>query len=65
MTSKDSPQCFDFGDGNGLVPAKRYINPDGSMGGWIANTARVYGNAQVYGNARVSGNAWVYERIYE
>ena len=48
---------FNFHDGNGPVPAHRHTNPDGSEGGWVANTARVYGNAWVYGNAQVSGNA--------
>jgi hypothetical protein len=60
---------FDFGDGNGPVPAHKH--PNG--GGWVADTAtvdetayvggaeaRVYGNAQVSGNAKVSGNAWVF-----
>src|ERR1019366_7381985 len=50
---------FDFQDGNGPVSAHRHINPDKSVGGWVANTARVYGNAQVGGNAQVYGNAWV------
>ena len=34
-----------------------YRTPDG---GWVENTARVYGNARVSGDARVSGNALVY-----
>ena len=42
----------DFGDGLGPVPAKQHNNPDGTIGGWVASSARVYGNA------RVSGNAW-------
>lgn len=25
----------------------QHINPDGSIGGWVENTARVYGNARV------------------
>ena len=45
-------KTFDFG--YGPVPAHRHKNPDGSEGGWVAETA------QVSGNARVSGNAWVY-----
>ena len=27
---------FDFGDGNGAVPAHRHINRDSSIGGWVA-----------------------------
>ena len=62
---------FDFQDGNGPVPAHRHVNPDGSEGGWVAETAWVYGDARVfgdawvfctarvYGTARVFGNAWV------
>ena len=67
-----SETTFDFIDGKGHVPAHRHTNPDGSTGGWVADSAQVYGDAwvsgdaQVYGNARVSGNArvfgdaWVY-----
>ena len=59
---------FDFGDGNGPIPA--HIHANG--GGWVADTAqvaesayvgklaRVFGKARVYGEARVSGKAWVY-----
>ena len=60
------------------IPAKRHINPDGTEGGWVADTAtvaptahiganaRVCGTARVYGNARVYGTAWVYgiARVY-
>jgi hypothetical protein len=57
---------FNFGDGYGPVPAKRHINPDGTEGGWVANTATVAAtayvgpDAQVYGNARVFDNARVF-----
>jgi UDP-3-O-[3-hydroxymyristoyl] glucosamine N-acyltransferase len=57
---------FDFEDGNGLVKAHRHVNPNPSIeGGWVSDTALVFGNAwvsdtaRVYGNARVSGNALV------
>ena len=72
MPTPDNASLFDFNDGNGPVPAHRHINPDGTLGGWVADTAvvygnavvsgdaRVYGDAVVYGNARVSGNARVY-----
>ena len=39
--------------------SKRHTNPDGSLGGWVAPTARVSDNARVSGNAEVSGNAVV------
>ena len=67
---------FDFG--NGPVPAHRHKNPDGTEGGWVADTAtvelttyvgadaKVSGYAQVNGNARVYGDAQVYgdARVY-
>ena len=63
---------FDFEDGNGTVPAHRHTNPDGSIGGWVADTASVASTvwvgyeAQVFGNAQVLGNAWVgiYAKVY-
>ena len=63
---------YDFQDGYGPVPAYRHRNPDGSIGGWVADTAsvddtayisenaKVFGTAQVFENARVSGNAQVF-----
>ena len=36
---------FDFGFGP--VPAHRHRNPDGSEGGWVADTAQVSGSARV------------------
>src|SRR3989344_3942926 len=68
----------DFNDGNGLVPACRHVNPNGSKGGWVADTAKVeatvyvwpdaavFGYAQVSENARVYGYAQVYgsARVY-
>lgn len=65
MTDQDVPagdpsvSMFDFGDGRGPVPARRHRNPDGSVGGWVANSARVSGNAYVYGDAQVSGDSQV------
>lgn len=35
------------------VPARRHINPDGSIGGWVADTAYVAPTAYVGPNARV------------
>jgi hypothetical protein len=49
---------YDFGDGP--VPAHRHKNPDGTKGGWVANTAMVEPTAYVGADARVSGNAVVY-----
>lgn len=63
---------YDFGDGKGPVPAHRHKNPDGSEGGWVADTAtvaatahighaaKVCDNAQVYHNAVVYDNAQIY-----
>jgi hypothetical protein len=63
---------FDFGDGNGAVPAHRHKNPDGSLGGWVANTATVkktvrieigaviFGNAAILDHARIYDNAQVF-----
>lgn len=41
---------FDFNDGNGPVPAHKHSKG----GGWVADTALVYGDARVYGKALVS-----------
>ena len=61
---------FDFGQGS--VPAHRHQNPDGTEGGWVAETAAVAStvhierNALVFGTARVCGDAWVFgtARVY-
>jgi hypothetical protein len=50
----DTTETFDFGDG--AVPAHRHINPDGSLGGWVADTATVADTAWVTGFALVTGN---------
>ena len=50
---------YDFRDGNGPVPAHRHKNPDGSEGGWVAETAHVDKTVYVSGSARVSGSASV------
>lgn len=64
-------QGFDFGDGP--VPARRHVNPDGTEGGWVAETAHVaptayvgpdawvFGNARVHDEATVCGDAMVYD----
>ena len=56
-TTEHVAETFDFGWG--VVPAHRHVNPDGSLGGWVANTAKVDASAQVSGSARVSGTARV------
>jgi carbonic anhydrase/acetyltransferase-like protein (isoleucine patch superfamily) len=53
---------FDFGDGYGPVPAHRHKNPDGSKGGWVANTAKVDKTAYVGENACVFRKASVIDR---
>ena len=54
---------FDFGDGNGPVPAHQHANG----GGWVADTAKVYPTAFVGPDAKVYGYAIVFEdaRIFE
>lgn len=52
---------FDFGDGNGPVPVHRHVNPGGSLGGWVADTAMVGTKAWVEPDARVFGEARVFE----
>lgn len=65
MTDTATETTFDFGAGP--VAAHRHVNPDGSVGGWVADTAtvdataHVGADAQVYGNARVSDTAQVYD----
>jgi len=63
---------YDFKNGEGPVPAKRHVNLDNSVGGWVANTATVtstahvsydavvFGNAHIFGKAKVYGNTQVY-----
>lgn len=63
---------FNFGDGKGLVPAHRHKNPDGSIGGWVAETAwvseiafvghnaLVFEHARVMGRNKISGHARVF-----
>jgi carbonic anhydrase/acetyltransferase-like protein (isoleucine patch superfamily) len=57
---------YDFGDGD-LVYAHQHNNPDGSIGGWVADTAYVAPTAYVgkdalvFEYARVLGNAMVLE----
>lgn len=77
---EDTTTKFDFGDGNGPVPAKRHMNLPGSLkeinenqeGGWVAETALVEPNcyigvnAMVYGEARVKGHSRIngYAKVY-
>ena len=50
---------YDFGDGNGFVPANRHQNPDGTLGGWVADTANVDDTSHVDYEAQVFGSAEV------
>src|SRR3990167_11397539 len=52
-----STSQYDFNDGNGLVPACRHVNPNGSKGGWVADTAKVEATVYVWPDAAVFGNA--------
>lgn len=51
---------YDFADGNGPVLAYRYRNPDRTLGGWVARTAKILGNVFIGPSARVYGNATVF-----
>lgn len=71
--SNPASTMHDFGDGNGPVPAHQHWNPDGSLGGWVADTAfvgkkafvgpeaQVFGSADVVGRARIEDRAQVYD----
>jgi len=48
---------FDFG--NGPVPAHRHVNPNGTAGGWVADTTRVDPSVHVGMYARSYGKAVV------
>ena len=47
------PSTFDFDDGRGAVPAHQHINPDGSIGGWVADNVEFSADAKVIINAKV------------
>jgi DNA-binding response OmpR family regulator len=51
-------EMVDFGAGP--TEARRHVNPDGSLGGWVAATARVDADCTVAKDARVFGNARVF-----
>lgn len=69
------PGGYDFGDGNGKVPAHYHINEAGDKGGIVADTAYVEGsrigigsvvfgsatviNSTLKGNARVGGDVLI------
>lgn len=59
--SKENQTLFDFQDGDGPVPAHRHTNPDGSVGGWVADTAYVDPTAYVSPYALVGRNAWFFD----
>jgi len=53
--------------GHGEVAASRHVNPDGTLGGWVAATANVDQvahvdpDAVVFDNARVFGRSYVFD----
>jgi len=61
---------FQFKHCNNAVPAYRHTNPDGSIGGWVAETALVEPtvyiapDAQVFEYASVKGNAKILHESY-
>ncbi len=54
---------FDFGDTFGPVPASRHPNADGSLGGWVAQTAEVDEASIVHKDATVAGRSYVKDSI--
>jgi len=76
LRNKKNTWSHDFGDGQGLVLARRHVNPDGSIGGWVSYTAmvaptvyvgedaQVYGSAQVNGTVELLHNVRVYGSAY-
>ena len=54
----------DFNDGNGAVCARRHLNNDDTLGGWVADSASVAPTAYVERSAVVYGNAKVFQRAY-
>lgn len=54
-------EVHDFGDKKGLVYAHRHVNPDGTLGGWVADTAAVDSDVYIGHLACVYGNAQVLE----
>ena len=55
--TKNKIITFDFGDGRGPVPAHQHINPDGSVGGWVADCVEIEAGAKILmaGEVRFSG----------
>jgi len=60
---------FMFTIAQGRVPAHRHLNPDGQMGGWVADTAYVdllsfvHETALVYDNAQVLGRSVIHKNV--
>jgi len=44
---KKEINTFDFSDGRGAISAHRHINPDGSIGGWVADCVVISVDAKV------------------
>jgi len=57
--NRSTPPVHDFGEGQ--VHAHRHINPGGTEGGWVADTANVADTATIGPNAQISDNARVFD----
>ena len=55
----DIAEALTHNFGYGEIPAHRHVNPDGSQGGWVADTARVAANVTVPDDASVGYGASV------
>ena len=58
------PSTFDFDDGRGAVPAHQHINPDGSIGGWVADNVEFSADAKVIINAKVFFSGYFKTYVY-
>jgi len=63
-SADDCALKHDFGDGSGAVCARRHLNNDDTLGGWVADTATVAPTAHVERTAVVYGNAKIFQRVY-
>lgn len=65
-----STTLHNFGNGGGLVPAHRHRNPDGTLGGWVADSAMVQNtvyigpSAQVFDHAVVTDHVALHQRAW-
>lgn len=52
-------ESYSFVVGDDIVAAKRWKNPDGSVGGWVADTAKIDSSATIEFDAVVEPEAVV------